>query len=347
MVNREKQADVLRRTQAKRKEQKKEQVLKAIQEIQKQKKPLTFKNIATVAGCSISYLYKWDDIKAYIHELQEKKETTLNSLEEPEGKYQPHSLKTLHQVAKDKIRKLEEEINELKRQNEILRGHVAEIYEIRDENERLRTQLRELTSSNSSGKIIPIRSSQVSEINLEETNSPAKTDKEKTSSLTEVNPQNVTLQTPINDKKTTSDSKSSAINPEKATSQKELKGKKNLSNTEQAKEDSTKEIIDSIKEMGLKVGTKLKQEIANRDSEQVKLSIEAFKQYRNSHDVKSQEACLLSMICDEAEPNTESKTKAIIKPQEKVVTTKDKPEKKLISADKLKQLSKIFRQKND
>ncbi len=64
--SREKQAEVLRRTQAKRKEQKKEQVLKAIAEIQKQKKPLTFKNIATVAGCSISYLYKWDEIKALI-----------------------------------------------------------------------------------------------------------------------------------------------------------------------------------------------------------------------------------------------------------------------------------------
>ena len=331
MVNREKQAEVLRRTQAKRKEQKKEQVLKAIQEIEKQKKPLTFKNIATVAGCSVSYLYKWDDIKAYIHELQQKKETTLNSLEEPEGKYQPHSLKTLHQVAKDKIRKLEEEIRELKRQNEILRGHVAEIYEIRDENERLRTQLRELTSSDSSSKIIPIRSSQASRVNLDETNSQAKTEKEKTSSLTEVDWQNVTLQTPIRDKK--------------ATSKKVVKGKKESSNTKQTTKDIQPEIINSIKEMGLKVGTQLKQEIANRDPEQVKLSIEAYKQYRDSHDVKSQEACLLSMICDEAEPNTESQTKASIKPQQKVITTKDKPQKKLVSSDKLKKLSSIFNDK--
>lgn len=299
MVNREKQAEVLRRTQAKRKEQKKEQVLKAIQEIQKHSKPLTFKNIATVAGCSVSYLYKWDDIKAYIHELQQKKETTLNSLEEPEGKDRPHSLKTLHQVAKDKIRKLEEEIRELKRQNEVLRGHVAEIYEIRNENERLRTQLRELTSSTSSSKIIPIRSSQASKVNLEETNS------------AEI----------VKDNKATSD------------------------NTKQAAKDIQPEIIKSIKEMGLKVSKKLREEIDNRDPEQVKLSIEAFKQYRNNHDVKSQEACLLSMICDEAEPNTESKIQASIRPQEKVITAKDKSDKKLISPDKLKKLSKIFNSK--
>ena len=285
MVNREKQADVLRRTQAKRKEQKKEQVLKAIQEIHKQNKPLTFKNIATVAGCSVSYLYKWDDIKAYIHELQQKKETTLNSLEEPEGKYQPHSIKTLHQVAKDKIRKLKEEIRELKRQNEVLRCYVAEIYEIRDENDRLRTQLRELTNLHSLSKVIPI-------------------------------------QAPIKEKKTTSSPKLTSNEAQEL-------------------------VVNSIKAMGIKVSNKLKEEIAKRDLEKVKLSIEAYKQYRDSHDVKSQEACLLSMICDEAEPNTNSKAQISIRPQEKVVTTKNQPEKKLISSDKLKKLSKIFNKEND
>ena len=284
MVNREKQAEVLRRTQAKRKEQKKEQVLKAIAEIQKQKKPLTFKNIATVAGCSISYLYKWDEIKAYIHELQQKKETTLNSLEKPEGKDRPHSLKTLHQVAKDKIRKLEGEIRELKRQNEVLRGHVAEIYEIKDENERLRSQLKELTNPTSSSKVIPIQAST---------------------------------------KKTTQTPSTKTKEP-------------------------IESIIESIKGMGIKVGTKLKQEIKNRDPEQVMSAIEAFKQYRELHPVKSQEACLLSMICDEAEPNTASQPRDK-KPQKKSISTpsKSQKEKKLISPNKLKQLSNLFNSKND
>ena len=156
--SREKQAEVLRRTQAQRKEQKKEQVLKAIAEIQKQKKPLTFKNIATVAGCSISYLYKWDEIKAYIHELQQQKKTTLNPIEE-DNKGRPHSLKTLHEVAKQRIRDLETTIKDLKHQNEKLRGHVTEIYELRDENERLRTQLRELMNPTLSSKVVPIQAS--------------------------------------------------------------------------------------------------------------------------------------------------------------------------------------------
>ena len=53
------------------------------------------------------------------------------------------------------------------------------------------------------------------------------------------------------------------------------------------------------------------------------------------------------MICDEAEPNTESKTKVSIQPQGKIVTAKDKPQKKLVDPDKLKKLSNIFNKKND
>lgn len=285
MVDREKQAEVLRRTQALRKEQKKEQVLKAIAEIQTQKKPLTFKNIATVAGCSISYLYKWDEIKAYIHELQQKKETTLNSLEK-DSKDRPHSLKTLHQVAKDKIRKLEAEIKKLKHQNEILRGHVTEIYEIRDENARLRNQLRELTSPNLASKVVSIT-------------------------------------TPIKEKKATSTPTVTNNNTEES-------------------------VIDFIKALSVKVSKKLRVEIANRDIEKVKLSIEAFRQYRDNHDVKSQEACLLSMIQDEAEPNTDSKTKAKdTKLEQKIAKALDNPQKKLVDPNKLKKLSNIFNKKND
>lgn len=281
--SREKQAEVLRRTQAKRKEQKKEQVLKAISEIQKQKKSLTFKNIATVAGCSISYLYKWDEIKAYIHELQQQNQTTLNPIEE-ENKERPHSLKTLHEVAKQRIRDLEATIKDLKHQNEKLRGHVAEIYELRDENERLRTQLRELISPVSSSKVIPLKEA---------------SGKRKTlSSLSEVN-------------------------------------------------DSADSIIKSIKDMRVKIGKELKEEITSREPERVRLSIEAFKQYKDSNDIKSQEACLLSMIRKQAEPNTESKSKAKRVPK-KVIPTSDKPNKKLMSSDKLKQLiSNMFNSKDD
>ena len=303
--SREKQAEVLRRTQAQRKEQKKEQVLKAIADIQKQKKPLTFKNIATVAGCSISYLYKWDEIKAYIHEMQQQKQTTLNPIEE-DNKERPHSLKTLHEVAKQRIRDLEATIKDLKHQNEKLRGHVTEIYELRDENERLRTQLRELMSPVSSSKVIPIQVSK----KKKQARRDGLGGQMRTSPFShESSPQEI------------------------------------LPSPSEAK-DSIDSIIETIKDMGIKVGTKLKQEIINREPEQIRQSIEAFKQYRDSHDVKSQEACLLSMIREEAEPNTESKLKAK-NVQTKVTPVSDKPTKKLMSADKLKQLSNLFNNQDE
>ena len=278
--NREKQAEVLRRTQAQRKEQKKEQVLKAVQEIMAQKKSLTFANIAKVAGCSVSYLYKWDEIKAYIHELQHKENTQLNPLEEPEAR--PNSLKTLHEVARQRIKDLESEIKDLKQQNEKLRGHVVEIYEVRDECERLRKQLRELLNTQSSpSKVIPI-------------------------------------QTPLNEKKIP------------------------VSNA--GTEETPDIIINLIKEMGLKIGAKLKEEINNRDPQQVKLAIEAFQQYRNHHAITSQEACLLSMIREEAQPNTSNEV--VEKPsQPKINQISEESNQELVSLDKLKQLSSLFNSK--
>ncbi|NET44651.1 DUF6262 family protein [Okeania sp. SIO2B3] len=275
--NREKQAEVLRRTQAQRKEQKKEQVLKAIQEILAQKKSLTFANIAKVAGCSVSYLYKWDEIKVYIHELQHQENTQLNSLEEVEAK--PHSLKTLHEVARQRIKNLEAEVKALKEQNELLRGHVVEIYELRDECDRLRKQLRELINSqHSSSKVIPI-------------------------------------QTPLNDKKV-------------STSRPEL-------------EETPEKIIDLIQDMGLNMGTKLKKEISNRDPQKVRLAIEAFQQYQANHHINSQEACLLTMIRSEAQPNTSNEGfKPISNPRKNIVSEESNPE--LLTLEQLKQLSSIF-----
>lgn len=278
--HREKQAAVLRRTQAQRKEQKKAQVLKAIQQLQENKEPLTFPNIAKVAGCSVSYLYKWSDITAYIHDLQNQEEKKLHSLEEKPP--QPHSLKTLHEVSKQRIEELKAEIKELKRQNEQLRGHVVEIFELREECDRLRIQLRESNLPKSSTNIVPLQ-----------------------------------------------------LAP------------KNTSNTQT--DEVPQEIVQLIEEMGINFGQKLKKEIVRHDFEKVKLSIEAFKQYRSKTPIGNPGGCLLSMIRDEAEPNISEKLtsyKPNQKLQDKVDTAIETPQKELVSLDKLKQLSSIFNKKD-
>lgn len=153
--NREKQAAVLYHAQQQRKQQKKEQVLKAIQQLRIDKQPLTFSNIARVAGCSVSYLYKWSEITAYIHDLQNQETRQLHQLEEKQPT--PHSLKTLHEVSKQRIQELVAENRDLKRQNEKLRGHVAEIYELGEECNRLRQQLQELTTPKSVSNVVSLQ----------------------------------------------------------------------------------------------------------------------------------------------------------------------------------------------
>jgi hypothetical protein len=289
-LNRDKQADVLRRTQAQRKEQKKEQVLKAIQEILTQKQPLTFANIAKVAGCSIAYLYKWPEITTYIHDLQQKNETQLHPLEE-EGESKPNSLKTLHEVARQRISKLEAEIKELKVQNEKLRGHVTEIYELRDECDRLRTQYRELTNPSPSSKVVPIRI--VAQV---------------TSPVDESPPE---LESGIKS------------NPESS---------------------SPSEIFELINSLGIKLTAKLKREITHRSPSSVKLSIEAFQQYGSKTDVSNPEACLLTMICDEAKPNgqQDSEPPESILPSQEPLKPTVREDKELVSFD---ELSNIFNHK--
>ena len=116
-----------------------------------------------------------------------------------------------------------------------------------------------------------------------------------------------------------------------------------VSNTET--EESPEKLINLIKELGLKVGAKLKEEIKERDPQQVKLAIEAFQQYRNHHTITSQEACLLSMIRSLAQPNTSNEI--VEQPcQGKINQASEESNQELVSLDKLKQLSSLFNSKS-
>lgn len=160
MVDRSKQTAVLKETQQKRKEQKRQQVFSAIQVLQEQGKTITFPNIAQVANVSVSYLYKWPQLKDYIQSLREK-QAIQSKLPPPKREPGPHSLKTLHEISRKRINELEDKVRELKQQNQLLRGHVAEIHELKDENERLRSQLRELMTPKTEGNVVSLKKVQI------------------------------------------------------------------------------------------------------------------------------------------------------------------------------------------
>jgi transposase-like protein len=269
-LNREKQTAILRRTQEQRKSDKRKQVFRAIEELQMSGKPLTFPKIAEVAGCSVSYLYKWPEITAYIHELQ-KGTQQLHKLEDKEPR--PHSLKTLHEVSKQRIRELEEENQKLERDNKKLQGHVVEIFELREECDRLRKRVRELTNPEVPSNVVPLQ------------HEPA--------------------------------------------------------NTKVTKDDLPAEVVDALREAGIKPTIRLKREIWKHDSERVLKAIEAFIQYRRKTVVEKPGACLLAMIQDGAEPNvpqqpTEPEVKKVDTPT--IFRASTELEEELISSDQLRQM---------
>lgn len=157
LVDRKQQTAVLLKTQEERKQQALQKVFQAISELAENGQPLTFPNIAKVAGVSISYLYKWPQVKEYIQSLREQKAQQLHPTQPQDKEPGPHSLKTLHEVAKKRIQELEAELRDLKRQNEMLKGHVTEVYELRDECNRLRAQLHELTAPKPASKVVPLQ----------------------------------------------------------------------------------------------------------------------------------------------------------------------------------------------
>lgn len=152
--NRLKQTAVLLDTQEERRKKTEKKVLDAIQQLLEAQEEITFPKVAESAGVSKSYLYKWPQIKEYIRDLRGQKKLKKSSENSKEPG--PHSIKTLHEISRNRIKELEAKNRDLTQQNQLLRGHVAEIYELRSECDRLRKRVRELTKPNNS-KVIPLR----------------------------------------------------------------------------------------------------------------------------------------------------------------------------------------------
>lgn len=118
---------------------------KAINKLVKNNEPMSFANVAREAGVSISYLYKYPEVKSRVLELRNQQQA---------GK--PHQSPTASDASKiviinelrDKVKKLEAEITKLRKVNE---GMAGRLYQLQDmqvmverltvENEELKTQV--------------------------------------------------------------------------------------------------------------------------------------------------------------------------------------------------------------
>ena len=137
----------LRTTQKQRQEEARNRVYQAIERLQKLNAKINFHTISREAQVSVSYLYKYPEIKQHIAELRSKQ----NSIPvKPVAKPNSTSQGKIVTRLQEKIKKIEAENKELKRKCEALAGQVyrahhlqAQIERLRAENEDLRTKLGE------------------------------------------------------------------------------------------------------------------------------------------------------------------------------------------------------------
>ncbi len=146
-LTRESRINTLKETQFARKEDAKNRVYQAIERIQKLNAKINFHTISREAQVSVSYLYKYPEIKQHIAELRSKQ----NSLPvKPVAKANSTSQAKVITRLQERIKKIEAENKELKRKCESLAGQVyrahylqAQVERLQQENEDLRTKLGE------------------------------------------------------------------------------------------------------------------------------------------------------------------------------------------------------------
>lgn len=131
----------LKKTQEQRKQDSKNRVYQAIERLQKLNAKINFHTIAREAQVSVSYLYKYPELKQHIGELRSKQNSLPVS---PIAKPNSTSHGKVVTRFQEKIKRLEVENKELKRKCEALAGQVYRVHHLESQIERLQEQNEDL-----------------------------------------------------------------------------------------------------------------------------------------------------------------------------------------------------------
>ncbi len=145
----EKRIAVLNETQEKRRREFLDRTEKAIIKLSQTNQKLSFANIAREANVSISYLYKYPEIKQRIKYLRRQQEENAKPVK-PQLRTEKSSQVIINQL-KNRIKTLDSEKKELTKQNEALTGRLYSLGNTQDiiarlngENDRLKSELEKL-----------------------------------------------------------------------------------------------------------------------------------------------------------------------------------------------------------
>ncbi len=272
---RESRINTLKETQETRKQDSKKRVYQAIERLQKLNAKINFHTISREAKVSVSYLYKYPELKQHIAELRSKQ----NSLPvKPVAKPNSTSQGKVITRLQEKIKKIEEENKELKRKCEALAGQVYRAHHLQAQVERLQQQNEDLRAKLSEQEVAK-------------------------------------KVTPIERKR-------------------------------KSKSSITDKIQFLLDDLGISLNPTLTKTIKAATEETVEGAIEALKDQLARKNIPNPGGWLNTAISEgwtkpkliSTKPNS---------PSSKVVTATDKPNKKLMSPDKLKQLSNLFHNRDD
>ena len=127
----------LKKTQERRKQEAKERVFQAIKYLQSINGKINFQTVAKQANVSVSYLYKYPELKQRIGELRSKQNSLPSTqLNKPSSKSQN---KIIAQFKKT-IQRLQSESEELKETNKALAGQVYRLHFLEEQVDRLEQQ---------------------------------------------------------------------------------------------------------------------------------------------------------------------------------------------------------------
>ncbi|MGK7952857.1 MAG: DUF6262 family protein [Xenococcaceae cyanobacterium] len=144
-----------------------ERLEKAIQQVLDSGETITFKAIAETAGLSVSYLYKYPEIKNRIAELRNQQKAAIGGIVNKTPKFQPATDKSKAVIIsklRQENRRLRNENEDLKKHIEVAQGKVIELRQVEAENNRLKARIKELEQNLTNVKVTPINKKKQSDI---------------------------------------------------------------------------------------------------------------------------------------------------------------------------------------
>lgn len=133
--------ETLKKTQESRKQDCLERVYKAIERLQKIGAKINFHTVAKEANLSVSYLYKYPQLKQQVAQIRSQQSSMPVS---PVAKPASSSHAKVVSRLKERIQGLEAQNQELRRKNEALAGQVYRVHYLQEQTERQQQTIKAL-----------------------------------------------------------------------------------------------------------------------------------------------------------------------------------------------------------